>query len=79
MVKKIKKFILIGLSVCTALAFTACNEVELHEHQWDDGLIVTESTCTQEGEKVYNCKVNNCTESYTEKIGKAEHSYDAVR
>lgn len=54
--------------LCIAL-FTACNEE--HEHSYTEE-IVTEATCTKDGEKRFTC---TCGDTYTEVISKLEHNY----
>jgi hypothetical protein len=43
------------------------------EHKWDDGVVTTEATCTEEGKKTYTCA--NCGETKTETIAATGHSY----
>ena len=42
-------------------------------HNWDEGKITTEPTCTTEGVKTFTC--NNCGEIKTETIEKTDHNY----
>ncbi|MBO6162231.1 MAG: hypothetical protein J6O53_03155 [Eubacterium sp.] len=42
------------------------------DHEWNDGVIIEESTCTQNGMKKYTCK--KCKETKTEEIDLANHS-----
>ena len=37
-------------------------------HQWDEGTVTTEPTCTETGVKTFMCKVDGCTETKTESI-----------
>ena len=43
-----------------------------HTHVWDEGTVVTEATCTEEGERAYKC---SCGETKTEKIPALGHNY----
>lgn len=42
-------------------------------HNWDEGKITTEPTCTTKGTKTFTCK--NCGEIKTETIEKTDHNY----
>ena len=42
-------------------------------HNWDEGKITTEPTCTTEGTKIFTCK--NCGEIKTESVEKTDHNY----
>lgn len=42
-------------------------------HEWDEGNIVREATCTTKGERVYTCNV--CGETRTEEIPATGHSF----
>ena len=44
----------------------------LVEHSWDNGVITTDPTCTEEGERTYTCTV--CSGTKPEKINKANHT-----
>lgn len=43
------------------------------EHEYDDGVITKESTCTEEGEKTFTCTL--CGETIVESISVIAHSY----
>lgn len=43
-------------------------------HNWDDGFITTQATCTQEGVKTYTCA--NCGETKSESISKSDHTVE---
>ena len=45
-------------------------------HNWGSGIVMQESTCTQEGLRVYTCA--RCGESKTEVIAKADHKLGNV-
>ncbi|MCR4846154.1 MAG: hypothetical protein K5865_05385 [Eubacterium sp.] len=64
---------------------TVCNvitvkpeEVPALGHDYDDGTIVKAATCTEDGEKIYTCKRNNCNETKTEIIKAKGHSEVAI-
>lgn len=46
-----------------------------HIHDYGDGIVTTEPTCTEAGEKTFTCP--GCGNSYTEEIPATGHSYDA--
>ena len=46
-----------------------------HEHTWDEGVITTQPTCTEEGVKTYSC--TGCDETYTETVPALGHTWDA--
>ena len=43
-------------------------------HSYDDGVITTDPTCTEEGVKTFTCSA--CGDSYTESVDALGHSYD---
>ena len=47
------------------------------EHHWDQGEIITEATCTEEGEKKFTCSV--CGDEKTEKISATGHQHTEIR
>lgn len=47
-----------------------CGTVETGEHQWDDGVVISESSCSSNGEKCFTCAVCEGTRSeITETLG----------
>ena len=42
-------------------------------HEWDDGVVTTEPTCTEDGMKIYTCA--NCGETRTEAITAKGHTW----
>ena len=57
---------------------TACEcGYELVEpHEWDEGEITKEATCTEKGERTFTCA--DCKAEKTEEIDLLDHSFDAV-
>ena len=57
---------------------TACEcGYELVEpHEWDDGEVTKEATCTEKGERTFTCA--DCKAEKTEEIDLLDHSFDAV-
>lgn len=60
---------------------SVCNEVMVAQevipatgHSYDDGVVTTEATCTEDGEITYTCTV--CGDTYTEAIPATGHDYD---
>ena len=47
------------------------------QHQWDAGTVTKEPTCSQSGEKLFKCTVNNCSATKTEPINTIDHNYVA--
>ena len=47
------------------------------EHDWDEGEIKNQPTCTEKGKKTYKCKYDKCAETKTEEIPATGHKYDA--
>ncbi|NSE64056.1 hypothetical protein HFM88_08115 [Faecalicatena fissicatena] len=47
------------------------------EHHWDQGEIITEATCTEEGEKKFTCSI--CGDEKTEKISATGHQHTELR
>ncbi|MBR2422072.1 MAG: dockerin type I repeat-containing protein [Oscillospiraceae bacterium] len=45
-----------------------------HIHDYGDGIVTTEPTCTEAGEKTFTCP--GCGDSYNEEIPATGHSYD---
>ncbi|MFR3903904.1 CAP domain-containing protein, partial [Hominisplanchenecus sp.] len=43
------------------------------EHHWDQGEIITEATCTEEGEKKFTCSI--CGDEKTEKVSATGHQH----
>ena len=47
------------------------------EHHWDQGEIITEATCTEEGEKKFTCSI--CGDEKTEKVSATGHQHSEIR
>ena len=47
------------------------------EHHWDQGEIITEPTCTEEGEKTFTCSI--CGNTKTEKVSTTDHQHMEIR
>ena len=47
------------------------------EHHWDQGEIITEATCTEEGEKTFTCSI--CGNEKTEKVSATGHQHTEIR
>ena len=47
------------------------------EHHWDQGEIITEATCTEEGEKTFTCTI--CGNTKTEKVSTTDHQHMEIR
>ena len=50
-----------------------CGYFEKAEHSWNDGVVTTEPTCTERGEKTYTC--STCDATKTEIVGATGHSF----
>ena len=53
--------------------FTVTYPVECTNHDWDEGVITTEPTCTTKGVKTFTC--NNCKTTKTEEVNALDHDY----
>ncbi len=53
--------------------FTVTYPTECTKHDWNEGKVTTEPTCTKEGIKTYTCK--NCATTKTETINALGHDY----
>ena len=47
------------------------------EHHWNQGEIITEATCTEEGEKTFTCSI--CGDKKTEKVSATGHQHTEIR
>ena len=47
------------------------------EHHWDQGEIITEPTCTEEGEKKFTCSI--CGDEKIEKVSATGHQHTEIR
>lgn len=54
--------------LCSALSACGC------EHEYNEGTIITESTCVEHGVKKYTCSL--CGKEKQEKLPKVEHDYE---
>ena len=50
-----------------------CGYFEKAEHSWNEGVVTTEPTCTERGEKTYTC--STCDATKTEIVGATGHSF----
>lgn len=48
-------------------------ETKEHTHDWDDGAVTEEATCSKAGVKTYTCKAEDCKETKTEELPLTEH------
>lgn len=55
--------------------FNVTYPIECTEHDWDEGKVTSEPTCTKEGIKTYTCK--NCTTTKTEITKALGHDYSS--
>ena len=53
--------------------FIVTYPVECTNHDWDEGVITTEPTCTTKGVKTFTCK--NCNTTKTEEVNALGHDY----
>lgn len=66
--KKLAVWSMMGLIL---LSLTGCGKCE---HEYDDGVITKEATCTEKGEKTFTCTL--CEKTKTEGIPVREHIYN---
>lgn len=55
--------------------FNVTYPIECTKHDWDEGKVTTEPTCTKDGVKTYTCK--NCATTKTETIKSLGHDYSS--
>jgi len=60
-------------SDCKTLISSGQSIAKTENHNWDDGKITTEPTCTKKGEKTFTCSI--CGGTKTTKINATGHSY----
>ena len=76
----ISLFMLVGgafiISSCENNVISSDVSEEIHEHIWDDGTVVTEATCIDEGLIEYKC--SGCNQTKNEVIESFGHSYSNV-
>ena len=65
-----KKLTIWSATALLSLALAGCGQCE---HEYDNGVITKEPTCTVEGEKTFTCSL--CEETKTESVPKKEHTY----
>lgn len=56
-------------SVCSV-----CGDEFFSTHSWDQGRMVTEANCMQEGEQIFTC--SGCGGTYSRNLAKTGHKYD---
>ena len=69
---KLRKLIL-ALLVTVALMFVACDNAKVCEHQFEVFEVISEATCTEDGEEKYTC--SRCKNSYTKKLDALGHDW----
>lgn len=65
-----KKIAIGSMVALLCVILTGCGKCE---HEYDNGVITKESTCTEEGEKTFTCSL--CEETKTESVAKKSHAY----
>ena len=68
-----KKVTLVATVNDNKFDFTVTYPTECTKHDWDEGKVTTEPTCTKDGIKTYTCK--NCATTKTETIKALGHDY----
>lgn len=68
-----KKVNLVAAANDNKFDFTVTYPTECTKHDWDEGKVTTEPTCTKDGIKTYTCK--NCATTKTETIKALGHDY----
>ena len=72
---KFSKIISIMFVLGVVFVLSSCGKKE-HIHEFDEGKIIQDATCTTEGIKEYKC--NGCSETKQETIQKLEHIYETT-
>ena len=70
-----KKVTLVATVNDNKFDFTVTYPTECTKHDWDEGKVTTEPTCTKDGIKTYTCK--NCATTKTETIKALGHDYSS--
>ncbi len=70
-----KKVTLVATVNDNKFDFTVTYPTECTKHDWDEGKVITEPTCTKDGIKTYTCK--NCATTKTETINTLGHNYSS--
>ena len=77
-------------ATCTSKGYTTCKcdcgntytakEVSALEHDWNNGEVIAEATCTKDGKKLFTCEREGCSAAKVETIAKDSnnHSYIAI-
>ena len=52
---------------------TICGDVNVADHNWNDGVVTKDATCTEEGAMLYTCV--DCSATKDEAIAVIDHSY----
>lgn len=65
-----KKAVMWGMVVLLSFAIAGCSKCE---HEYDNGVITKEPTCTEEGEKTFTCSL--CEKTKIESVAKTSHIY----
>ena len=55
--------------------FVATYELTVTDHEFDEGVITTQPTCTVPGVKTFICKYEGCSESKTEEVAALGHDW----
>ncbi len=61
-----KSVLAVAVILILALVLSSCEMTQKHEHDYDEGAVTTEPTCTKKGVKTYTCR--KCGETRTEDI-----------
>ena len=62
---------------CGVKIFSGKTIAKTKNHNWDGGVITTEPTCTERGEKTFTCTI--CGNTNTKKVNATGHSYGAYK
>jgi len=62
---------------CGVKIFSGQTIAKTKNHNWDGGVITTEPTCTERGEKTFTCTI--CGNTNTKKVNATGHSYGAYK
>lgn len=66
-----KKLVTLGMVFFVMFSLAGCGKCE---HEYDNGVITKEATCTEEGEKTFTCSL--CEETKIESVPVKAHTYD---
>jgi len=69
-----KAFVITGAGSTTEIPVIINWEYDVPAHDWKEGVVTKAATCTEDGIMTYECKDEDCEETYTERISATGHN-----